>query len=50
MPCASPPWIWPSTITGLMILPMSSTQTYLRILVNPVSVSISTAHRWVPCG
>ncbi len=33
-----------------MILPMSSTQTYLRIVVAPVSVSTSMAHRWVPCG
>ncbi len=29
---------------------MSSTQTYFRIDVRPVSVSISTAHRCVPCG
>ena len=33
-----------------MMLPMSSTQTYLRIFSPPVSVSTSIAHRWVPCG
>ena len=33
-----------------MMLPMSSTQAYLRIFTPPVSVSTSIAHRWVPCG
>ena len=32
------------------MLPMSSTETYERIEVLPVSVSTSTAHRCVPCG
>ena len=50
MPCTSPPCTWPATISGLMMLPMSSTQTYLRIFTAPVSVSTSIAHRWVPCG
>ena len=50
MPCASPPCTWPSTIIGLMIVPMSSTQVYLRISTPPVSVSTSIAHRCVPWG
>ena len=50
MPWTRPPWTWPSTMSGLMIVPMSSTQTYLRIVVAPVSVSTSIAHRCVPCG
>ncbi len=50
MPCTRPPCTWPATISGLTMLPMSSTQTYLRIFVSPVSVSTSIAHRWVPCG
>ena len=25
MPCATPPWIWPSTIIGLITVPISST-------------------------
>ncbi len=50
MPWAMPPCTWPSTIIGLTTLPTSSTQTYLRIFVIPVSVSTSTAHRCVPCG
>ncbi len=50
MPCASPPWICPSTISGLTTAPTSSTHTYLRIWTRPVSVSTSTAHRCVPCG
>ena len=50
MPWARPPCTCPSTISGLTTLPMSSTATYLRIFTNPVSVSISVAHRWVPCG
>ena len=50
MPCTRPPCTCPLTISGLMMLPMSSTQTYLRIVGRPVSVSTSIAHRWVPCG
>ncbi len=50
MPCATPPCTCPSTIIGLMTLLMSSTHTYERMVVRPVSVSTSTAHRWVPCG
>ena len=50
MPCDEPAVRLPATISGLMILPMSSTATYLRIVTAPVSVSTSTAHRCVPCG
>ncbi len=50
MPWARPPCTWPSTISGLTTLPMSSTHTYLRIFTRPVSVSTSIAHRCVPCG
>ena len=31
MPCTRPPCTWPATISGLTMLPMSSTQAYLRI-------------------
>ena len=44
MPWVMPPWIWPSTIIGFTWTPTSSTATYLRIFVLPVSVSTSTAH------
>src|SRR5262245_57540456 len=50
MPCTTPPCTWPSTMIGLTTLPTSSTQTYLRSLTRPVSVSTSAAHRCVPCG
>ena len=50
MPWATPPWTWPSTMSGLTTVPMSSTHTYERIVTKPVSVSTSVAHRWVPCG
>ena len=50
MPWTSPPCTWPATINGLMMLPMSSQATYLRIFRPPVSVSTSMAQRWVPCG
>ena len=30
MPCASPPWTWPSTIIGLMMFPKSSAATKLH--------------------
>src|SRR3712207_7911937 len=39
MPWARPPWTCPSTISGLTIVPTSSTHAYLRILTNPVSRS-----------
>ncbi len=42
MPIVSPPWIWPSTIIGLMMLPQSSTATNRRILTSPVPRSMST--------
>jgi hypothetical protein len=35
-PIVSPPWIWPSTIIGLMMLPQSSTATKRRTLTSPV--------------
>src|ERR1043165_6198870 len=34
-PCATPPWICPSTIIGLMITPQSSTSTSFSIFVSP---------------
>ncbi len=42
MPMASPPWICPSTIIGLMMFPQSSTATKRRILTIPVPRSMST--------
>ena len=41
-PSASPPWIWPSTIIGLMRTPQSSTATNRRTLTFPVPGSTST--------
>lgn len=50
MPCATPPWIWPSASSGLITLPQSSTQTYRRMRVRPSSVSTSTTQTCVPKG
>ena len=50
MPWATPPITWPSTIIGLMMVPQSSTATYLSIRVEPVSGSTSTTQMWVPDG
>ena len=41
-PIVSPPWIWPSTIIGLMMFPQSSTATKRRTLTSPVPRSMST--------
>jgi hypothetical protein len=50
MPWATPPITWPSTISGLMMLPQSSTATYLSIRVDPVSGSTSTTQMCAPAG
>ena len=42
-PSVSPPWIWPSTIIGLIRTPQSSTATIRRTFHTPVSGSTSTA-------
>ena len=49
-PSASPPWIWPSTIIGLIRTPQSSTATSLRTFHSPVSASTSTTATYVPNG
>ena len=41
-PSARPPWIWPSTIIGLMRTPQSSTAMKRRTLTLPVPGSTST--------
>ena len=41
-PSARPPWIWPSTIIGLIRTPQSSTATNRRTLTFPVPGSTST--------
>ena len=41
-PSARPPWIWPSTIIGLMRTPQSSTAMKRRTLTSPVPGSTST--------
>ena len=46
----SPPWIWPSTIIGLMMLPQSSTATNRRTLTWPVPLSMSTTQMYDPNG
>ena len=50
MPWMTPPWTWPSTISGLICTPQSSTATYLRTSTPPVSVSTSTTQMCVPKG
>src|SRR6185436_10511547 len=50
MDCTIPPCTCPSTSSGLITLPQSSTATYLIIFVSPVSLSISTTQTWVPKG
>ena len=42
MPWATAPWICPSTISGLMTGPQSSTSAYARTVTRPVSGSTST--------
>ncbi len=41
-PSASPPWIWPSTIIGLILTPQSSTAMKRRTVTCAVSGSMST--------
>jgi len=41
-PSASPPWIWPSTIIGLIRTPQSSTAMKRRTLTWAVPGSMST--------
>ena len=41
-PMVRPPWICPSTIIGLMMLPQSSTATKRRTVTWPVPLSMST--------
>ena len=41
-PSARPPWIWPSTIIGLMRTPQSSTAMKRLTVTWPVSGSMST--------
>src|SRR2546426_469929 len=48
MPCATPPWIWPSTIIGLITRPQSCTTTYRLISTCAVSGSTSTTIAWTP--
>jgi hypothetical protein len=42
MPSARPPWIWPSTIIGLIRTPQSSTAMKRRTVTCAVSGSMST--------
>ena len=49
-PSHRPPWIWPSTIIGLMRTPQSSTATTLLTFHTPVSASTSTTTAYVPNG
>ena len=48
MPSASPPWIWPSTIIGLIRTPQSSTAMKRRSLTSPVPASTSTTQMYAP--
>ena len=45
-----PPWIWPSTIIGLITTPKSSTAVQATMSVLPVSGSTSTSQMWQPAG
>src|SRR6266699_5214504 len=49
-PCAIPPWTCPSTSSGLIWRPQSSTATKRLISASPVSLSISTTQICVPKG
>src|SRR6516165_3287292 len=46
MPWATPPWICPSTIIGLIRRPASSTTTNRLICTWPVAISTSTTATW----
>src|SRR2546430_2747820 len=48
MPCATPPWICPSTIVGFTIRPQSCCTTYSTKCTTPVSLSTSTTAAWQP--
>jgi hypothetical protein len=49
-PIVRPPWTWPCTIIGLMMLPQSSIATNRRMLTRPVPLSISTTQMYEPNG
>src|SRR5260221_1192529 len=49
-PCAIPPWTSPTTSSGLIWRPQSSTATKRLISESPVSLSISTTQICVPNG
>src|SRR2546423_14384546 len=49
-PWATPPWIWPLSVSGLITVPTSSAITYATSATAPVSGSISTSHTWQPLG
>ena len=48
MPSASPPWIWPSTTSGLIRTPQSSTAMKRRQCTWPVPGSMSTTEMYAP--
>ena len=50
MPWTTPPWIWPSTSIGLMMVPKSLTAVYFTTSMLPVSGSTSTSQTWQPFG
>ena len=50
IPSARPPWIWPSTIIGLIRTPQSSTAMNRRTLTAAVSASMSTTAMYAPYG
>src|SRR5256885_2335804 len=50
MPWATPPWIWPSAISGLIKRPASSATRYFSIATCPVSTSTSTTATWQALG
>ena len=49
-PIVRPPWICPSTIIGLMMLPQSSMATNRRTETCPVPLSMSTTQMYDPNG
>ena len=50
MPWVIPPCTCPSTISGLITVPTSSTATYRTSRASPVSVSTSTTAACAPPG
>src|SRR5262249_16774164 len=49
-PWATPPWICPLRVRGLITVPTSSTTTYRSRVTAPVSGSTSTSQTWQPLG